>query len=156
MIRAAAPADREAILAVTDAAFEREEQAMRIIREAVPEISLVWEEDGEIRGHTMLTRMPMGEHRPFQLSPVSVAPGHQRRGIGGALVRAALERADALGEPFVLVLGHPEYYPRFGFELAAPLGVLPPRDFGPAWMLARLSAYDPSVTGRVEFPPPFD
>ena len=156
MIRDATPADCEAIVAVTDAAFRREEQAMRIIREAVPEISLVWEEDGEIRGHTMLTRMRMGGHRPFQLSPVSVAPAHQRRGIGSALVREALRRADELGEPFVLVLGHPEYYPRFGFELAAPLGVLPPADYGPAWMLARLSAYDPSVTGRVEFPPPFD
>jgi putative acetyltransferase len=156
VIRSATPADREAIIAVTDAAFEGEAQAMRIIREFDPEISLVWDEDGEIRGHTALTRMRMGDHRPFQLSPVSVAPAHQGRGIGSALVREALRQADELGEPFVLVLGIPAYYPRFGFELAAPLGVLPPQDFGAAWMLARLSAYDPSFTGTVEFPPPFD
>lgn len=156
MIRAATPADHEAIVAVTYAAFRGEDQAMRIIREAQPEISLVWEEDGEILGHTMLTRMRMGDHRPLQLSPVSVAPPHQRTGIGSALVREALRQADELGEPFVLVLGIPAYYPRFGFELAAPLGVLPPRDFGPAWMLARLRAYDPSIAGEVEFPPPFD
>jgi putative acetyltransferase len=121
----------------------------------VPEVSLVYAEDGEIRGHTQLTRMRMGELRPFQLSPLSVAPGHQRRGIGSALVREALRRADALGEPFVVLLVHPEYYPRLGFEPAAPLGVLPPQEFGPAWMLAKLSAYDPSLTGRVEFVPPF-
>jgi predicted N-acetyltransferase YhbS len=155
VIRAANPDDREAIVAVTDAAFRNEENAMRIIREVEPEISIVWEENGEILGHTMLTRMRMGEHRPFQLSPVSVAPAHQRRGIGSALVREALRRADAIGEPFVLVLGIPEYYPRFGFELAAPLGVLGPRDYGAAWMLARLSAYDPALTGNVEFPPEF-
>lgn len=155
MIRDATPADRDAIVALTDAAFKREPNAMKIIREAVPEVSIVWEEDGEIRGHTQLNRMN-GDLHPFQLSPVSVAPGHQRRGIGGELVRAALQRADELGEPFVVLLGHPEYYPRFGFEPATPLGVLAPRDFGAAWMLAKLSAYDASLTGRVEFPPPFD
>ena len=155
MIRDATPADRDAIVALTDAAFKREPNAMKIIREAVPEVSIVWEEDGEIRGHTQLNRMN-GDLHPFQLSPVSVVPGHQRRGIGGELVRAALQRADELGEPFVVLLGHPEYYPRFGFEPATPLGVLAPRDFGAAWMLAKLSAYDASLTGRVEFPPPFD
>jgi len=155
VIRDATPADRDAIVALTDAAFKREPNAMKIIREAVPEVSIVWEEDGEIRGHTQLNRMN-GDLHPFQLSPVSVAPGHQRRGIGGELVRAALQRADELGEPFVVLLGHPEYYPRFGFEPATPLGVLAPRDFGAAWMLAKLSAYDASLTGRVEFPPPFD
>jgi putative acetyltransferase len=57
----------------------------------------------------------------------------------------------------VLLLGHPGYYPRFGFERAAPLGILPPRDFGDgdAWMLIRLSAWDPLIQGTVEFPPAF-
>jgi len=155
VIRDATPADFDAIVAVTDAAFDGEEEAMRIIRGAAPDVSLVWEEDGAILGHTMLTRMRMGELRPLQLSPLSVAPGQQRRGIGSALTREALRRADELGEPFVLLLGHPEYYPRLGFEPATPLGILAPRDYGPAWMLARLSAWDPSLTGTVEFPPPF-
>ena len=47
------------------------------------------------------------------------------------------------------------YYPRFGFEPAAPLGILGPAEFGDAWMLAKLSAWDPSVRGTVEFPPAF-
>lgn len=155
MIRDAAPADRDAIVAVTDAAFEGRETAHRVITEVEPEISLVWEEDGEIVGHTMLSRMRMGDVRPFQLSPVSVAPVRQRQGIGSALVREALRRADEIGEPFVVLLGHPSYYPRFGFEPATPLGILAPGEFGDAWMLAKLGAWDPSLTGRVEFPPAF-
>ena len=154
MIRDARPGDRDAIVALTRAAFDDEPEAVRIVEEAEPELSLVWEEGGEIVGHTMLTRM-LGPLHPLQLSPLSVAPARQGQGIGGALTREALARADALGEPFVLVLGHPSYYPRFGFEPAAPLGILGPRDYGDAWMLARLRAWDPSLRGTVEFPPPF-
>lgn len=156
MIRDATPADFDAIVAVTDAAFRGEEKAIRIVREVEPEISLVWDENGDIIGHTMLSRMRMGEQRPFQLSPLSVAPAHQGRGIGSALVREVLRRADALGEPFVLLLGHPDYYPRFDFEPATPFGILAPGDFGDAWMLAKLGAWDPSLTGTVEFPAAFD
>jgi putative acetyltransferase len=156
VIRAARAEDRDAIVAVTHAAFGGEEDAMRVIRELEPEISLVWEEDGAIVGHVMLSRMTMGDHRPLQLSPLSVAPSHQRRGIGSALTREALRLADEAGEPVVLVLGHPTYYPRFGFEPAAALGLEAPRDFGAAWMAAKLSAYDPSYRGTVVFPPAFD
>ncbi|MGZ4289463.1 MAG: GNAT family N-acetyltransferase [Gaiellaceae bacterium] len=155
MIRDARPDDHDAIVALTHAAFDGEEKALRIVREVTPEISLVWEEDGAIVGHVMLSRMRMGDHRPLQLSPLSVAPACQGRGIGGALTREALRRAEAAGEPFVLVLGHPTYYPRFGFEPAAPLGIHGPRDYGDAWMLAKLAGYDPSLRGRVEFPPAF-
>jgi putative acetyltransferase len=157
VIRAARPDDREAILAVTRAAFRGEEKAMRIVREVVPEISIVWEEDGAVVGHTMLSRMTMGDHRPFQLSPLSVAPTHQGRGIGSALTREALRLADEAGEPLVLLLGHPAFYPRFGFEPARPLGIeAASGDFGDAWMAAKLSAYDPSYRGTVVFPPAFD
>jgi putative acetyltransferase len=156
VIRPATPRDHEAIVTLTSDAFRGEEKAIRIVREVKPVISLVWEEDGELLGHVMLSRMRMGEHRPLQLSPLSVAPDHQGRGIGSALTREALRRADGLGEPFVLLLGHPTYYPRFGFEPATPLGILAPGDFGDAWMVARLSAWDPALTGRVEFPPAFD
>jgi putative acetyltransferase len=155
VIRAAHPDDHDAIVAVTDAAFGGEEEALRIVREVAPEISLVWEEDGEVVGHTMLSRMRMGDLRPFQLSPLSVAPSHQGRGIGSALVREALRLADERREPMVLLLGHSDYYPRFGFEPATPLGILAPRDFGIAWMVARLSTWEPTMQGRVEFPPAF-
>ena len=156
MIRAATAADLDAIV-VTNAAFDDEGKAARIVEDVVPEISIVWDEDGRIVGHTMLSRMRMGGLEPLQLSPLSVHPDYQGRGIGSALTREVLRLADEAGEPFLLVLGHPTYYPRFGFEPATPLGVLGPRDdFGDAWMLAKLSSYDPSIRGRVEFPPQFD
>jgi predicted N-acetyltransferase YhbS len=155
LIRSARPEDHDTIVALTDAAFGGEEEALRVVRELEPEISLVYEEDGAIVGHVMLSRMEMGEHKPFQLSPLSVAPSHQNRGIGSALTREALRLADEQGEPLVLILGHPTYYPRFGFEPAAPLGLVAPRDFGDAWMAVKLTAYDPSVRGRVVFPPAF-
>jgi putative acetyltransferase len=156
LLRFARPEDHDAIVALTDAAFEGEERAVRVVRELEPEISLVYEEDGAIVGHVMLTRMELGEHRPFQLSPLSVAPSHQNRGLGSQLTREALRLADGAGEPFVLVLGHPTYYPRFGFEPASPLGLEAPGDFGVAWMAVKLTAYDPAIRGRVVFPPAFD
>ena len=156
MLRSARPDDHAAIVALTDAAFEGQEEALRVVRELEPEISLVYEDDSAIVGHVMLTRMEMGEHRPFQLSPLSVAPSNQNRGIGSELTQEALRLADEAGEPLVLVLGHPTYYPRFGFEPASPLGLEPPREFGAAWMAVKLTAYDPSVRGRVVFPPAFD
>jgi predicted N-acetyltransferase YhbS len=155
LLRRTRPDDYASIVALTDAAFEGSEEALRVVRELEPEISLVYEEEGAIVGHVMLTRMEMGEHRPFQLSPLSVAPSHQNRGIGSALTREALRLADEAGEPLVLVLGHPTYYPRFGFEPASPLGLESPREFGAAWMAVKLTAYDPSVRGRVVFPPAF-
>ena len=140
---------------MTAAAFEGEVKAVRIVQEVEPEISLVCEENGTVVGHVMLSRMEMGEHRPLQLSPLSVAPGRQNRGIGSALTREALRLAEEADEPLVLVLGHPTYYPRFGFEPAAALGLEAPGDFGTAWMAVRLSAYDPAVRGRVSFPAAF-
>jgi predicted N-acetyltransferase YhbS len=156
-IRPAVPEDRPVIEAVSRAAFgDHGDRVVRILREVEPTISLVAEADGAIVGHVMLSRMRMDEHRPLQLSPLSVAPTHQRRGIGSALAREALRIADATGEPLVLVLGHPGYYPRFGFEPAASLGLEAPPDYGSAWMAVRLAAYDPRLRGRVEFPPAFD
>jgi putative acetyltransferase len=155
LLRSARPDDHDAIVALTDAAFGGEEAALRVVRELEPEISLVYEDDGAIVGHVMLTRMEMGDHRPFQLSPLSVAPSHQKRGIGSALTREALRLADELGEPLVLILGNPAYYGRFGFEPATPLGLDSPGSFGDAWMAVKLTAYDPAVRGRVVFPPAF-
>ena len=57
------------------------------------------------------------------MGPMSVAPSHQRRGIGSLLVRAGIERLRATGCPFVVVIGHPTFYPRFGFQPAAQFGL---------------------------------
>jgi len=86
-----------------------------------------------------------------------VAPHRQRKGIGSALVREALRLADGRGEPLVLVLGHPSYYPRFGFRPASEIGIRPPDPEIPdaAFMAAELRSYDPKLHGRVLFPPAY-
>jgi putative acetyltransferase len=163
-IRAEAPEDRDAIAEVTSAAFgkQREARMVEAIRESdgfVRELSLVAERDGAIVGHVLLSYVGLAgdSRRVLELGPMCVAPGRQRQGIGSALVREALRRADARGEPLVLVLGHPGYYPRFGFAPAAELGITPPDPRIPseAFMAIRLRAYDPTLRGRVVFPPAY-
>jgi putative acetyltransferase len=164
-IRAEAPKDDEEIARVTAAAFgkEREARIVDAIRDSdgyVPELSLVAELDGHIVGHAMLSYVGLAgeERRLLELGPLSVAPQQQRQGIGSALVRESLRQADERGEPLVLVLGHAEYYPRFGFRPARELGIEPPdpkiRD--QFFLAIPLRAYDTTIQGRVVFPPAYD
>src|SRR5690606_16719209 len=77
-------------------------------------------------GHLLLSAVTIEADAPWQalgLGPMAVAPTRQRRGVGAALVRTAFERARAAGAELIVVLGHPEYYPRFGFASAARLGL---------------------------------
>jgi putative acetyltransferase len=164
-IRAERPQDERRIAEVTTQAFGKEHEARMIdtIRASdgyVPELSLVAELEGEIVGHVLLSYVGLArrDRRVLELGPISVAPEHQRTGIGSALVREALRRADDRGEPLVLVLGHAEYYPRFGFRPANELGISPPDPKIPdeVFLAIPLQAYDPALKGRVVFPPAFD
>ncbi|MEV2275345.1 N-acetyltransferase [Nocardiopsis sp. NPDC049922] len=86
----------------------------------IPELSLVAEDDhGTVIGHVLVTRASIGGVPSLTLAPVSVAPGHQNTGVGTTLVRAAVDAARDMGEHTMTVLGHPAYYPRFGFERAS-------------------------------------
>jgi putative acetyltransferase len=156
VIRPARPEDADAIVAVHRAAFGNED-GIRVVTLVPAVVSLVWEEGNEVVGHVMLCHVDLDGTPVLQLSPLGVAPAHQGRGIGSALTREVLRLADDAGEPLVVILGHPGYYPRFGFEPATPLGLLPPNaDWGAAWMVRRLAAYDPTLRGQVTFPPAFD
>ena len=162
-IRPEADADHAAVAAVTAAAFGRQDEArlvdaIRACDDWVPELTLVAEDGGDIVGHVMYSYSALeGSDTPLlQLSPLSVLPARQNQGIGAALTRESLRLADERGEPLVVVLGHPTYYPRFGFRPASELGLLPANpEWGPAFMAAPLSAYDASLRGRVTFAPPF-
>ena len=131
--------------------------AIRSSSDYVPELTFVAEEERAITGYAMLSyvRVEESDVRVLQLTPVAVRPDRQRRAVGSALVRAALQAADERGEPLVLVEGVPAYYPRFGFELATPLGLVRPSPAIPdeAWMVKRLRAYDPGIRGRIVYPP---
>ena len=160
-IRRERPEDTEAVFALVEAAFgDRSvaEFAQRIRASAgyVPELAFVADEDGEIVGHTMLNYVAIENHerRLLNLTPMSVRPDRQRRGIGIALVRTAVAAADERGEPLVLVEGVPDYYPRFGFRSATALGLERPDERIPdeAWLALPLRAFDPKLRGRVIYP----
>lgn len=93
-------------------------------------ISLVAAEAGAVVGHIAFSPVEIvGEHstsKALALAPVAVLPGHHRRGIGSRLIEAGLAEARRLGWELVIVLGHHDYYPRFGFVTAKPHGILCP------------------------------
>lgn len=164
-LRPETEADYEAVAEVTAAAFGEEKnarlvEAIRACPEYVAELTLVAEVDGRIVGHVMYSYSSLdgSDAQLLQLSPLSVVPDRQGEGIGAALTRESLRLADERGEPLVLVLGHPTYYPRFGFRPASTLGLEAPNPEWPdeAFMAVPLGAYDPSLRGRVRFAPPFD
>lgn len=113
--------DYAAIQAVNEAAFLTPDEARLVnaLREqARPILSLVAEEEGSIVGHILFSPVTLPGHPSLKLmglAPMAVIPLHQRQGIGSMLVIAGLEACQRLRVDAVVVLGHPEYYPRFGF-----------------------------------------
>lgn len=125
-------ADRAGVYGVNAAAFETDAEARLVdaLREDpgawLPDLSYVAEApDGTVAAYALITRCHVDEVPALALAPVAVRPVHQRQGAGAAVVRAVLEGARARGERLVLVLGHPAYYPRFGFVRASEYGIRP-------------------------------
>jgi putative acetyltransferase len=150
IIRPVTAADHDAIATLVRAAFlaefgrsdepepiERLRALGDVIRESVAE------EDGEIVGHIVFSRAWIdGVHPVVQLAPVSAATGRQKRGVGSALIRDGLDALREAGETHVFLLGHPDYYPRFGFSPAAARAYDAPWN-GPHHMLYRLAPRGP-------------
>jgi putative acetyltransferase len=129
-IRNETASDREAVYRVESQAFGRDVEAKLV--DALRDgghvlLSLVAEEDGEIVGHIMFSPMTIvsetATHAAVCLAPVAVAPSHQHRGIGSALIEASLAQLREAGHGAVFLLGHPSYYPRFGFRPAREFNV---------------------------------
>ncbi len=162
LIRRELPSDVGAIHAVHRAAFETAVEAdlvtaLRADAGWLPALSLVAVgPDGTVVGHVVCTRAHVATTPALGLGPLGVLPAWQRRGVGGALMHAVLGAADALGEPVVVLLGHKDYYPRFGFAPAAGHGITPPvPEWGDHFQARPLTAYDPSVRGEFAYAAPF-
>ncbi|MFW5416403.1 N-acetyltransferase [Nocardiopsis sp. CNT-189] len=161
--RPEADGDAGAVRAVNAAAFPTEGEAdlvdaLRADPEAwIDGLSFVAEApDGTVVGHALITRCRVDGAPALALAPCAVLPEYQGRGAGSAAVRAALEAARAMGENLVLVLGHADYYPRFGFTPASGFGVRPPFEVPDEAMMALALAPDrPVPTGTIAYPPAF-
>ena len=155
-------AEHATIRAVNVAAFGGPDEAALVDRLRASEhalISLVGERGGCIAGHIMFSRMwistQQGLVSAVALAPLAVLPEYQRKGIGSLLVQRGLESLQGRGEGIVIVVGHPAYYPRFGFstEAATSLESPFPRE---AFMAMELSAGAlEGIRGRVVYPPAF-
>lgn len=128
----------------------------------IPQLSLVAATaDNKILGHVLLTKAYIVSDRRRTLSlavaPLSVSPEWQRQGIGGALLREAHQRAADMGYGSALLLGHPGYYPRFGYRAASLYGIRFPFEAPDECCMAIELLPDAlkGVQGMVEYAPEF-
>lgn len=145
-IRPERPEDAPAIRAVHEAAFPTTAEADMVERlrahgKAV--VALVAEDEGRIVGHILfspVTLEPAAEVSGLGLAPVAVLHGHEKHGVGRRLIQNGLAEARARGAGFVVVLGDPPYYSRFGFEPAARHGLRNEYGASEAFMVFKLAA----------------
>ncbi|PKQ37855.1 MAG: GNAT family N-acetyltransferase [Actinobacteria bacterium HGW-Actinobacteria-1] len=151
-IESASAEDLSDVLEVENRAFAGDPDIEILVRDllgdptAQPLVSLLAREAGRPIGHIMFTAVHINgserEVRASILAPLAVVPERQRQGIGGRLIERGLGMLDASGVELVFVLGHPAYYPQFGFEPAGALGLAAPfpipDDHADAWMVRTL------------------
>lgn len=160
ILRGETAADAGGVRAVNLAAFPATDEAdlvdaLRSSEAWIPGLSWVAVDDAEIVAHALLTRCHVDDVPALALAPVAVHPAHQRRGLGAAVTRAALDTARSRGESTVIVLGHPEYYPRFGFTIASQHGIRVGFDVPDDALMALSLDGTPLPAGTVRYPPAF-
>lgn len=167
IIRQETKADQARVYKVQKQAFERENEAELVekLRDTdvfIPELSLLAELNSEIVGHILFTRITImdGEnikHSSLALAPMAVLPEFQNKGIGSLLIKAGLAKAAELGHKSVIVLGHAEYYPKFGFLPAIEWDIRAPFDVPEEALMAVELVKDglSPVAGLVIYPEEF-
>ncbi len=166
-VRRECPRDYGAIEEVNRAAFGQDNEARLVARLRQlagfdPGLSLVAVRDDVVVGHILFSPIVIAseadEGPALALAPMAVLPVLQRTGIGSQLVREGLTACRRAGHRIVIVIGHPEYYPRFGFTRAGPLGLRAPFPVpDEAFMtLALVPGGLDGVRGTVRYPPPFE
>ena len=124
-IREEQTGDAEAIRRVNTEAFGQPQEAQLVdaLRNNCSDLlSLVAVDGQDIVGHILFSPALLGDVEGMGLAPMAVIPARQRDGVGSELVRAGLAKLEERGCLFVIVLGHADYYPRFGFERASARG----------------------------------
>jgi predicted N-acetyltransferase YhbS len=141
-IRQEQPADYPAVFELIEKAFSKLEvsnhqeqffvERLRKSEGFIPELSLVALLDNKIVGHIVLSKINIKndekEYQTLILAPVSVLPEFQNQGIGSQLIIEAHKKATELGFKSVILVGHEDYYPRFGYKKAAGFGIKQPFD----------------------------
>jgi putative acetyltransferase len=162
-IRPTEPSDHESVIAVVREAFSSDdrdggEEVDIVVNTwsldaALSGLDLIAVEDGAVIGHVLGSRGYLGVREVAAVAPLAVDSDRQGEGIGSALMTELLIRAQATGEPLVALLGLPEFYGRFGFESAGPLGIeYPPAGPGhPHFLVRRLARYDPAYRGEFTY-----
>ena len=163
-IRRETPEDIDSIHYVNEQAFGQKGEAElveKLRNRAALTLSLVAVQKSEIVGHILFSPVTMeSESSSFEaitLAPMAVLPAYQRKGIGSQMVQVGLEECRRLGHEIVVVVGHPDYYPRFGFVPAKPKGISCEFEVpNEAWMVLELR--EGALAGRkgtVKFQPEF-
>jgi putative acetyltransferase len=166
-VRPERPEDHQRITEINDLAFGQPDEGALVARLRrtegfVPGLSLVAGIGDMLVGHILFYPIAIEsdgeEHRSLALAPMSVAPEFQRKGVGGELVAEGLRRARDLGYTSVIVVGHAEYYPRFGFERASKWGIRAPFDAPDEAFLALelVPGALEDKTGTVRYPEEFE
>lgn len=162
-VRFERPLDAAAVREVNEQAFGSpvEARIVESLRAASDSISLVATRNERVIGHILFTPVSLEPATGFRvagLGPMSVLPEHQRSGVGSQLIRAGLDACREHGYSAVVVVGHPAYYPRFGFEPAHTRG-LTLRDFDvpqDVFMVVELEAgVRERLKGAVRYPGEF-
>jgi putative acetyltransferase len=149
-IRDEQPGDIAAIREVNRQAFGQDDEGRIVdsLRDnGAATLSLVAADGGVVVGHIMFSPLSIGQATGVGLGPMAVAPSHQRQGIGSRLVQAGIERLRTSGCPFVVVIGHADFYPRFGFQPAAAHGVTCEWDVPPEVFMVNI--LDQRVVGNL-------
>jgi putative acetyltransferase len=164
LVRPETSADHEAIRQVNCFAFGQIAEARLVdaLREGgYVRTSLVAEREGKIVGHILCSNLPIitgaGTIPALALAPLAVLPEFQRQGIGSALARRGLEVCRDRGHRIVIVVGHPAFYPRFGFSHELAIKLESPYSGRQSFMAMELIAGAlAGVVGQVKYPPPFN
>ncbi len=159
--RPEAAGDIAAVREINVAAFDRPDEAdlveaLRADPAWIDGLSmLAVTPDGTPVAHALLTRCHIGDVPALCLGPCAVLPAHQRTGAGAAAIRAGLAAARERGEQFVVVLGHPDYYPRLGFAQASTAGIRLSIEVPDEALMALSLGAAPLPAGLVRYAAPF-